>query len=112
MHPRILSARQQIAVSNSVKSIIKTWKRGMKFGDSSETTLNVQSREELSFLGWEARLCSLPTTHCDPFTPPTKPSRIIHVQIKFPAEVQFHIHKAAKLKQKTSGSIIEPWQTF
>ena len=60
----------------------------------------MQYREELSFLGWKARLCSLPTTRCDPFTSSTKPSHIIHVQIKFPAEVQFQIHKTAKLKQE------------
>ena len=72
----------------------------MKLGDSSTTILKMQSGEKVSSLDWKARLCSLPTTRCDPFLSSTKPSYIIHVQIKFPAEVQFHIHKAAKLKQE------------
>ena len=68
--------------------------------------LDMQYREELSFLGQKARLCSLPTTHCDHFTSSTKPSHIIHVLI------QFQIHGAAQLKQSISSSIIEPCQTL
>ena len=60
----------------------------------------MQYKEEQSFLGWKVRLCSLPTNRCDPFTSSTKPSHIIHVQIKFSAEAQFHIHKASTIKQE------------
>ena len=73
----------------------------------------MQYREELSFLGWKASLCSLPTTNCDLFTSSIKPSDIFHVpiqfhagvqiqfyaevQIQFYAEVQFEIHGAPQL---------------
>ena len=59
----------------------------------------MQSSEELSLSGYKAHMCSLPTTHCDPFTPATKPRHVIHVQIQFHAEVQLQIHGAAQLKQ-------------
>ena len=43
----------------------------------------MQYREELSFLVWKARLCSIPTTHCDTFESSTKPS---HIYIQFDAK--------------------------
>ena len=61
----------------------------------------MQYKKELSFLSYKARLCSLPTTRCDPFTPATKSSHIIRMQF----QIQFHIHHAVKTKTREESAV-------
>ena len=79
-----------------------------QFGNNPE----MPSRKKMSF--WAEK------PDCAPYQP-TAAIRSGHPQnsltrhprqIQFHAEVQFEIHVAAQQKQRTSGSIIEPWQTL